>query len=104
MYYFVIINHISFTKIYSLLDCRDSNINDIIQSYKEFRRNKKILFTIIIINFILFELYLTIKDYIKDYNQKIEIEKKKQLEKNEYIKNMLINKQNESELQVNLEE
>jgi hypothetical protein len=111
----LIISHILFTKIYSPLDCRDANINDIIQSYKEFRGNKRISFTIIkivlIIYFciILFEIYLVInpyidyiKDYIKNYYKEIEIEKKKQFEKKEYIKNMLINKQNEPELQVNL--
>ena len=136
---FFIICHILFTKIYSPLDCRDANINDIIQSYKKFRRNKRISFTIIIILFIfyfcmiLFEIYLvinpyiednincikyyincikyylncinyinyikdyinSIKDYIKEYYKEIEIEKKKQFEKKEYIKNMLLNKQNE---------
>ena len=104
----LIISHILFTEIYSPLDCRDANINDIIQSYKKFRRNKRISFTIIKILFIfyfcmiLFELYLVINPYIKDYINKIEIEKKKQFEKKEYIKNMLLNKQNEPELQVNL--
>ena len=49
---------------------------------------------------ILLELYLA----IITYNKNIGIEKKKKLQKKEYIKKTLLNNENASELKVNLEE